>query len=239
MWVPKIPSWSALTYCGRSRILRSSYVWIIAVPLLAQLLQGVNRDFQLSIFGNPVLLTLDLPFSWKMFYFGAIATALASLIYSSTCPNIIRDYERYWELSREGKGARQITRALLEAAASHSILDPPRQGSLLMRVCRKRRFPDFGVERRRGFLGEFLQRYSSNYPGNEPDPAEAWVLSHQTKIEPAKLAEAFWYVRDIADRTSTWARIAAVSCYAIAFCSLGVVLLQNFLFVLRFTAGDM
>ena len=40
----KIPAWSALSGLGNSRLLRTSYIWIVLGPVAANLLSGMGES---------------------------------------------------------------------------------------------------------------------------------------------------------------------------------------------------
>ncbi len=103
-----IPPWSQINRMGKSRLLRSSYIWLFAVPMLAKLLAKIGPEVTFSLWGNTFTIIWGLPFSWQMFYFSAVGFSIASYIYSSWCPPIIRDYERFSDFTDQGKGSNQL-----------------------------------------------------------------------------------------------------------------------------------
>ena len=50
-----------------------------------------------------------------------------------------------------------------------------------------------------------------------------------------KLAEAFWYLHRAANHSDPISLAACFFCYAVGFILLGIVFVQNFMFVLRAT----
>lgn len=108
-------TWNSLNRLGNSAVLRSSYFWIVFVPIVAKVMAPIDSFAQVEIFGYVWNLEIGLPFSWKLFFFAALAFSLASLIYSSYCPEIVRDYQSFNEFREQGKGSSQITRALAAA----------------------------------------------------------------------------------------------------------------------------
>lgn len=90
-----IPTWRRLRRYGESRVIKSSYFWVVFVPIAAKLTPQIEKI--LSSLGNTI--TLSLPFSWQMFYFGSIFFAISSWIYSTKCPYLIQKYRTpidYW-----------------------------------------------------------------------------------------------------------------------------------------------
>lgn len=79
------------------------YIWIFLVPVAAQLLYNVSDVATFTIFGYSFRVELELPFSWKVFYFSAICFALANIIYSIRCPTLIKDHPSYSSFTSEGK----------------------------------------------------------------------------------------------------------------------------------------
>lgn len=88
----KAEDWEQLSTLGTSKIVRLSYIWMIAIPIIAKLLQGLEPHYDLRIFGTKFPLNLTLPFSWVMFYFGSVCFALASAIFAIGCPPNIAKY---------------------------------------------------------------------------------------------------------------------------------------------------
>ena len=113
--------WSSLNYVGRTRALRTSYFWLLFVPLAAKALERFDAMVAIPFLGSKQMLTLSLPFSWQMFYFSSVAFAIATFIYTWKCPRIVRDYDRLSDFTEEGKGSRQILAEYLEPGSGLSI----------------------------------------------------------------------------------------------------------------------
>ena len=89
--------WNVLFELGKSRLVRSSYIWLIATPFLAQMLSAMDDPIELAGIGKGVRISLTLPFSWKAFYFSATAFAISGLVYLFRCPLILRRANSYAE----------------------------------------------------------------------------------------------------------------------------------------------
>jgi len=205
-----IAPWTALNKIGRLRILKTSYFWLFAVPFLAKLLARVPHEIHMPFRPQPIPIVVGLPFSWQMFYFSAVAFAIASFVFSARCPIVIRDYDRLGDFLDEGRGGRQIVQSLL-------------------RITNR---PGIGISREEaeGVLGRFVRRFAENA---EQSTQYREILYGMT-IAPDQVGDAFWFVRGFADGTSPLARALCSMFYSVGFLFLGVVAAQNFFYVLQF-----
>jgi len=95
---------SFLKRFGRSRLLKSSYFWLFIVPPVALLLSKTGNELTIPLGTGELVIPLGLPFSWKLFYFGAVSFSIGSLAYAVFCPALIREYDSYEEFDKSGKG---------------------------------------------------------------------------------------------------------------------------------------
>ncbi|WP_425400367.1 hypothetical protein [Aeoliella sp.] len=65
--------WSWLKSLGLGAWAKLAFVWIILVPIAAKFLSAIKSPVEVAFGGDPIPLSFELPFSWKLFYFGAIA----------------------------------------------------------------------------------------------------------------------------------------------------------------------
>lgn len=68
--------WFALKDRLNSKVVSSSYVWLLVTPALAKVLRGTS---EISFAGMTITLPLSLPFSTTALYFAAVSYALAHL----------------------------------------------------------------------------------------------------------------------------------------------------------------
>lgn len=215
---PKIPRWSEFRRLGNSGILRSSYLWVIAVPAVSKLLAVLDSGSALPSWFTLAGLHLGLPFSLKMFYYSSFAFACASLMYSLACPRIVRNYERFSEWDEEGRGGRQIVREFLFLIFRPRVSGWEQESAL------------------RHFAGTLRTTVPQTltYPeGTTMDVDYERVF--EIAIEPSREADAFWYVRDFADSLRPSARIICALCYLVGFVLLAALVIHNFRYVWRFT----
>ena len=96
-------SWILINSLGKLRFSRSSYYYIVIIPILVKSLENINNPISLNFGGTDIQLNLELPFSWYLFYFGAVAIAIGSIIYLIFCPELIKEYNNYGEFLDAGE----------------------------------------------------------------------------------------------------------------------------------------
>lgn len=96
-------SWHDLSVLGQSKLVKSSYIWMILIPVIANLAKHISTEAKLIIFNHEFFINFSLPFSWKALYFAALSFALGSLVYQMFCPKIIKKYKDYSEFSNSGQ----------------------------------------------------------------------------------------------------------------------------------------
>lgn len=209
----KISTWTHLNNLGRNKTLRSSYLWIVIVPLAAKMLSAIESPLELIILNARINLNLSLPFSWQLFYFSSLLIALGSLIYSIFCPDIIKNYDKFSDLTDQGKGGKQIIEYLLEVLPDlkYTRLDNVIDDIVLIEFYEK--FTNLGR-----FTGENKRKITYQ------------TLLNST-INEGKITDCFWWVREVADISSERIRIFCAVSYAIGIFLLGIVLIENIKYV--------
>ena len=209
-----VPRWSDINRLGRSRTVRSAYIWLFLVPLAARALVGLSTELAIPLWGQTIRIALKLPFSWKVFYYSAAAFASATFIYSLRCPGIVARYDKFSDFAGEGRGGRQIVREFLLLLFRPSV-------------------HAFEQERR---IDHFATTFRTSVPRNlqYPEGTTSAIdrdLVFEIELPDSRLSDAFWYVRDYADSLRPNARLACSILYTIGFILIGVVIVQNFAFV--------
>jgi hypothetical protein len=218
------PKWSDLKQYGTSRILRSSYYWILVVPVVARVLRNVRGPYTISVFHSPLTLELVLPFSWQMFYWSAVCIGVATLIYSVRCPELIREYSSFASFAGPGRGQRQL-------------FDMLRELLLAKHVWRSNNWPIRAQTWLRDFLilgarGDRTRAVEEMTILKEEDRVTEQALD-QMKIIPARdvLTRAFWFARSMAEWSRFWSRTLCAVFYLLGLSLFMIVLVQNAAYV--------
>jgi hypothetical protein len=95
--------WITISKIGQSKFVQSFYVWLIIVPIIAKFFVEIpiTEDY----------IILELPFSWIIFYFSALAFVIGNILYLR-CPEIIKEYSSYRDFVSTGRGEEEIEKYL-------------------------------------------------------------------------------------------------------------------------------
>ncbi len=94
--------WSKLRTLGHNSIIKSSYIWLIIVPLAAKMFSALPEVHTFKIFEANITVHFGLPFSWIIFYFMALFFAIGQFIYTVKCPEILKNYENFYDYEKSG-----------------------------------------------------------------------------------------------------------------------------------------
>lgn len=208
----KVPAWSSLEALGNSRLLKSSYLWFVLVPLVAKgidTLQGASELLKSIPFIN-ITLSFHLPFSWEMFFFGSVFVSLGNILFAVRCPKITKDFATYSEFQEKGMGSHALAILFERLLVSH-------RNELNQRE----------IE---GNVKTFVERFArSNYIEPEEDAHPIMVVGQvvKTDIDSSRIGDAFWFVRLIADRRRNIARLLCCTFYSVGLICFGWVIIQN------------
>lgn len=212
--------WIQLQTFGNSSVLKSSRLWLILVPLAVKALEASPNPLVIPSIG--VSLNLDLPFSWKIFYFSSVAFAVAGLIFDWRCPPLVKDYDGF-------------------PAYNAQQFDPTRLSELLIAFN-----PIFGKENLAAIrrflrhaqlspleLDDLIKRFHEADTEFATDIERASLVNRLRNIQVDENHEgsAFHFVRSLASSHFPVSLAICTIAYVTGFLLLGWVLIQNFCYV--------
>jgi hypothetical protein len=191
------------------------------VPILVKVTTKIESSGGVTVGGYRIDLNFDLPFSWELFFYGAVFASLANLIYLWKCPTIIKNFSSYSDFKEQGKEREQLRKEFEVLLLRHK--DKIRASDLQRNV--------------EEYLSSFCVTRESEL-STEQIPENPWlavriVSAHE--IKPDKVAEAFWFVRDFAETLNKGYRSLCFWCYVIALLLILFVSVQNIWFVIRYS----
>lgn len=111
---PKSWDWGNLKWLGNSRLVKTSYLWFVVVPLFAKLLLPFAGEHAVNVpwihGGKELQVTVGLPFSWKMFWFMSVAFLVGRVVYYFACPEVVQKYSTYGEYRADHAGPSRMRR---------------------------------------------------------------------------------------------------------------------------------
>lgn len=114
-------NWSLINSLGEMRFSKSSYYYLVIIPILVKLTEYLDNPFTLIVGDNPIELNLELPFSWYLFYFGAISIAIGTFIYQIFCPNFIKKFKNYGQFVDAGESDNYLSQIESQYASGKKI----------------------------------------------------------------------------------------------------------------------
>jgi len=103
-----LPRWEEYKHFFQIAYFRYLVVWFTLVPLLASLLEGLQRPLVLQVGEHQLSFSLGLPFSWELLWLSSLFFFLAYVVYVIFCPAFIKQYNQYSEYSAYGHDPRWI-----------------------------------------------------------------------------------------------------------------------------------
>ena len=206
--------WSNLRAIANSKIVNSSAIWLIVVPLGAKVLEGVNDVVTFKVFSQSISLNTSLPFSWQLLFFAAIFFTIAGIMYAVFCPELVKQYPGYTKFQEDGNSRMQIMHALRKVTWNL-----------------KRQIPK---EEYMPHLLTYFQTYTK-YSGitAEEIRSNSFDLFDEVTSNEGKNSNAFYYVHEISNshtQTRIW---IAFAFYMAGFAAIGLIAIQNIGYVLK------
>ena len=118
-------TWDTIKGFGAAKALKTSYVFLFVVPVLARVLVNMPETITLPIWGKTITVALSLPFSWVLLFVSACLASIGNLIYSLMCPHIIKefaDFPAFRATERDGTYLRLPIRQLALVSESTTLV---------------------------------------------------------------------------------------------------------------------
>jgi hypothetical protein len=101
-------TWTRLAKVQRWSVVRTMYIWLFIVPMIAKPLSKIKETIDITVFSHSFSIEFGLPFSWKVFYLCAIIFATANIIFVGRCYTLIKDHKDFSHFLEAGKERRQL-----------------------------------------------------------------------------------------------------------------------------------
>ena len=212
-----IPHWTSLSSFGKANVLKSSYLWVVSVPIIAKFLGQVEDIISVNAFGVQWNLALSLPFSWTIFYFSSFAIGLGMAIYAIRSPEIIRRFDNYSEFQAEGNTSYQVREYFIKHINSEKF-----GYDLSYRVAM--------------FLQEFTKAGTSSQQDIDKCNTNKSLVKivFNNQVETSKGIDAFWFTQDAFNTSNTFSRLFCFICFVFGSMLFCLVLFENFKYVLEY-----
>lgn len=107
-------NWKVISVFGKNKIINRSFLYLFIVPVFAKILSKVQSPLSLNFGGSKIEVVLDLPFSWKLFFFSALFFTLAAILYHFISPTIIKDNNSFGDFLNDKKNFTHLYRYMEE-----------------------------------------------------------------------------------------------------------------------------
>ncbi len=229
-------TWTKLRRWGNSRVLKSSYIFLLVVPIVAKLMAPFGGRYVITVswIDRPLEVDIALPFRWVIFYGMAVCFAAGQFVYGFACPEIVKDYASFAEYRKSHKGFALIAHWLQWLSTRHRNSRILEKLSLRLNVAL--RLNDVERNRIQTFLTEATAHYNSRTRVDLWREYERLLL--QRLDDDATLSDVFSALRANAERIRRgWLWLSA-GFFLLGFALLAIILWQNCEFVANAWLGE-
>ena len=107
-WFFSIINWKLLKSFNENKFVRTSYIYLLLVPILVNALNGINNTLNIVAFEESFVIHASLPFRWKYFFFAALFFTLGSLMYYFFAPLMIKQNKHFADFKSKDYGFNEL-----------------------------------------------------------------------------------------------------------------------------------
>jgi len=228
--------WEFISKYGRNKFVKTSYIYLVIVPLLAKLLSKLENPLKIILSGIEYKFDLSLPFNWILFYFAALAFTIGYIIFFVRAPNIIKENINFSDFSDAKKNFNHLSGYL----ANMGINDYYIEELGLDTISVKSYGGDYATQVLKGKkkpkeLEKILQKIEVYYClySNFKDFNIQNKDLNDSLSESGYISLSFWAIYNYADRifSSNW-KILSLIFFIIGTILISIVFIQNMIYVL-------
>jgi hypothetical protein len=205
--------WTSQISLANSKIIKSSYIWLLIVPLAARALSSIDKVINLTMFGATLEISTALPFSWQLLFIAACFFTIANVIYNIFCPGMVKIYDNFSEFEAHGKTRMQINSAFKDIIWKNN---------------------KFGVKLE--YVDELSSYFKHYKDGKERSKIEldrgAQALFDDVANTLGKNSNAFYYVFSVLNRHNTCAIWFSFIGYFLGLGCIAIIAIQNVIYVM-------
>lgn len=227
-------SWDTIVGLGKSRVVKSSYFFLFAVPILARVLSSAPESINIPTWGQSITIEIGLPFNWTLMFAAAAAASAGNILYTTACPEVVKRYKSYADFKESDRDGRYLHAEVEDLISGNRLsLDIAETRAAL---------PGSSVE-----PGEFAQAHV--YTGQPPawmqlsknlltlGKAYTTTLANYDKIAKELCSSqtpspsSFYFVRDVANMPSPLTRLVTTGAFSISFFVVFIIFIQNCMYI--------
>lgn len=230
--------WEFISNYAQNRFVKTSYVYLIVVPLIAKLLSNLENPLRIILSGIEYKFDLTLPFSWVLFYFAALCFTIGYIIFSVIAPPIVKENKDLSSFNNTKKNFNHlvgylanlgihddyvkelgldvsITKSVSGVHHSRSILSSKKSPEQLEKVMQK------------------IEVYNCLYRNINDFNKENQTIS-QYQNESGYVSLSFWAIHTYANRifSANW-KIASLLFFIIGTILISIIFIQNIIYVIK------
>ncbi len=117
-------NWRDLRRLGNSRLVKTSYFWVLFVPTIARWLEPFAGRHTVIFFGKEFAnFSVDLPFSWRMLWWMSLFFVIGQGLYSWWCPAVVKQFSNYGDYRAAHAGPSRLRTLFRDALSTYTHAD--------------------------------------------------------------------------------------------------------------------
>lgn len=207
--------WTTLDSMAKSKLVKSSFIWLFLVPLAAKMLSKISDSEKVfHILGTTIEIQMTLPFSWELLFTAACCFTFANIIYIIFCPDLVKSYRQYDQFEAHGKGFMQVSKALQFAIWSNQ----------------EQTIPDKHRTTAEGYIKTYMNQA---LPPKDQEQDHVFLKQINNSPECENTADAFYFVHNYLNEViNVWSRWSSAFFYLAGLLCVGYIFYENIRFVL-------
>lgn len=112
-------NWETIRDLTQNKFISSFNIWLWIVPIIANIIEHIENPIHIVVSTSKLSINLQLPFSWQMFFFGALFISFGNLVFLLKCPEFIKKYKNFNSFKVDSESVSELEYFMEKTGSSH------------------------------------------------------------------------------------------------------------------------